>query len=472
MKNPLYILFALLVFAVMGDACKSAPEQKEEIHRFPDTLFVGTLYSPTSYFIYKNDTLGFEYERVKEFAKAKKVNVKFRVAPNMESMLNMLKAGEVDLLAYEIPETSEFKDSILHCGFSNVTYQVLVQPKSDSLLHDVTELVGRDVYVEKNSKYESRLRNLNDEVGGGINIHCYSKDTLITEDLIEMVSDGEIPLTIVDSDIARLNKTYYEDIDISMQVSFPQRSSWAVREENSWLADTINAWVSTGFARTRSKELLKRYFELSKESPEFMYKLKPGDLSPYDSIFKVYSKEIDWDWRLLVAIAKTESSFNPTVVSWAGARGVMQLMPSTAAHYGVSEDEIEEPVANIRAAVMNLKDLINLFKDSAADEDELIRFVLAGYNAGAGHILDAIALAEKHGMESGVWYGNVEDAVMWKSRPGYYNDPVCRYGYFRGSETVNYVTTVEGYYLDYVSSSEESGKDKSKHQSKTKKTEE
>lgn len=89
--------------------------------------------------------------------------------------------------------------------------------------------MGRDVYVERDSKYEARLRNLNDEIGGGINIHTVDRDTLIAEDLIAMVSNGEIPLTIVDSDIARINKTYYNDLDITMQVSFPQRSQWLRR---------------------------------------------------------------------------------------------------------------------------------------------------------------------------------------------------------------------------------------------------
>ena len=112
-----------------------------------------------------------------------------------------------------------------------------MQPRGDSLITDVTQLVGRDVYVEQNSKYEYRLQNLNNELGGGINIHSMPQDSLITEDLIGLISEGKLPLTIVDSDIARLNKTYYDDIDISLAVSFPQRASWAVRTDNNLLAD-------------------------------------------------------------------------------------------------------------------------------------------------------------------------------------------------------------------------------------------
>lgn len=104
-----------------------------------------------------------------------------------------------------------------------------MQPKAgggSELITDVTQLVGKEVYVEEGSKYHARLNNLNTELGGGIIIKPIDRDTLITEDLIAMVSKGEIPLTVVDSDIARLNRTYYRDLDITLQISFPQRSSW------------------------------------------------------------------------------------------------------------------------------------------------------------------------------------------------------------------------------------------------------
>lgn len=118
--------------------------------------------------------------------------------------------------------TSDYRSRVIACGPYSSTTQVLVQPrKSADRVTDITDLVGRDVYVEKGSKYQQRINNINENLGGGINIHVVDKDTLITEDLIEMVSEGEIPLTIVDSDIARINKTYYPDLDINLEVSFP-----------------------------------------------------------------------------------------------------------------------------------------------------------------------------------------------------------------------------------------------------------
>ncbi len=89
------------------------------------------------------------------------------------------------------------------------------------------------------------MNNLNQELGGGIRIHPVSRDTMITEDLIAMVSEGKIPLTVVDSDIALINKTYYNDLDINMPLSFEQRSGWAVAPDKKWLGDSIDAWLNT-----------------------------------------------------------------------------------------------------------------------------------------------------------------------------------------------------------------------------------
>ena len=213
----------------------------------------------------------------------------------MQNLIALLDSGKVDLLAYEIPVTAEYKRKVTACGPEFLTHQVLVQPKKSGkpVITDETELVGKEIYVEKNSKYQFRLQNLNEELGGGIKIHPIDRDTLITEDLIEMVSSGEIPLTVVDSDIARLNRTYYKTLDISLKLSFPQKSSWGVAHSDKWLADSINEWFAQEQPKERQAQLLKRYFELSKDNGDsFSLDLSKGVISPYDALFKKYAGEI------------------------------------------------------------------------------------------------------------------------------------------------------------------------------------
>lgn len=423
--------------------------QNDSINQLlPDTIRVATLYSPTSYFIYRDATLGYDYSLVKQFAEDNNITFDIIIAPNMNAMVEMLESNNVDLIAYEIPIISEYRNRILHCGIENFSSQVLVQPivNGEVEITDVTQLVGRDVYVEKDSKYQQRIENLNSELGGGIKIHIVDKDTLITEELIRMVSEGVIPLTIVDSDIARVNKTYYKDLDITLKLSFPQRSSWAVSKNDTTLANKINKWFAQETPKRIHAEVHKCYFELSKtEKRPYTIDFSKGYISIYDVYFKKYASQVGWDWRLMASQAYAESRFDSTAVSWAGARGIMQIMPATAKAYGLTS-RIAHIDDNIRVASQILKKLDISLSKYVEDPQERAKFVIGAYNSGIGHIFDAIALAKKYGKNPQLWDENVAEMVLMKTKPEYYNDPVCKFGYFRGSQTYEYVNDVMDFY--------------------------
>ena len=448
-KFPLIIcLTSIIVLLYLATSCIFKNNRTITTYNLPDTLKVGTLYSPMSFFIYKGDTLGYDYERINNFCKEKGITIDYIIAYNLPHMIELLDSGIIDIIAYEVPIINEYKDNLVACGTENITNQVLVQRKSKDMITDAIQLIGKDVYVEKNSKYELRLQNLDNEIGGGITIHCLD-DSIITEDLIEMVAKNKIPFTVVDSDIARLNRTYYRNIDISVPISFAQRGAWAVSVDNSFLADSINTWTQSATSIDASKSLLKRYFELSKseEAPyEISLKIINGVISPYDNIFKKHGAEINWDWRLFASQAWCESRFDTTAVSWAGAKGLMQLMPSSARALGVDPDLMSNPELNVQTAAAIIKKLNIIFEKKVSDTNERRKFVLASYNAGIGHVYDAMALAEKYGKNPQVWEGNVSETIRWKSNPEYFNDEVCKFGYFRGKETNAYVEKVEHYY--------------------------
>ena len=441
----------LLSIAVScGDSSTPAPPQ----HRLPDTLLVGTVYSPTGFFILKGDTMGYDYDRICDFARSRGIALQFKVARSMPDLIDMLKKKKVDVLACEIPVTAEYKSRVLHCGAVNETYQVLVQHSGKGMIYDVTQLIGRDVYVEKGSKYESRLRNLDNEVGGGIVIHTVEGEAALPAELIHNVSLHKIPFTIVDSDIAQMNLSYFDSINIGLKVGFAQRSSWAVAKRNQWLADSINEWAASVNAQEYSKQALNHYFEMNRGPKPDSVKIDtpavtpPGAISPYDHVFKKYAQEIGWDWRLLAAIAYCESGFDPNATSWMGARGLMQVMPKTARSFGVKDTDLGNPEVSIRVASKILRELMIVMR-SRTGADDRIKFVLASYNAGSGHVTDAIALARKYELNPRVWSENVEQAMLWKMDPQYYNDSVCSNGYCRGSEPVDYVVKVLNRYNYY-----------------------
>lgn len=448
-RKPLAALALLLLCCLLGckgTSQKTAPaEATDDLQQIKDSgeLTVLTLYSSTSYFIYRGEDMGFQYELSQQFAKSLGVKLKVKVAKNSRELIEKLLAGEGDLIAYTLPITNRWKDSLIYCGEEVITHQVIIQRQSGrgvKPLKDVTELIGKDVYVKPGKHYE-RLVNLDKELGGGIRIHRVTNDSITAEDLIMQVSQGTIPYTVADNDIARLNKTYYPNLNTELAISFDQRASWAVRKDCPKLAEAANLWHKENMTSPDYTASMKRYFENSKSithSP--ILSLKEGKISHYDALFKKYASEIDWDWRLLASLAYTESNFDTTAVSWAGAKGLMQLMPSTARAMGVPPGKEQNPEESVKAATKYIAATAKSFDH--LPEEERINFVLASYNSGIGHVLDAMALAEKYGKNKNVWRDNVETFILLKSEEEYFTDPVCKNGYFRGRETYNFVRDI------------------------------
>ncbi|MEN9919701.1 MAG: hypothetical protein RL662_2137 [Bacteroidota bacterium] len=453
-KLPLVFFMAALSF---GCAEKKLQTYDFEQIKASGELTIITLSSSTSYFIYKDEPMGYDYDLAKDFCDYHGLKLNVKVAENSTRLLEMLQNGEGDLVAEAVTVRSEHKDSVLYCGLEQTSHQVLVQrnDNKDSIVTDVTQLIGKEVYVKHNTKYHQRLTHLDAELGNGILIKDVDKDTVTVEDLIEMVADKRIDYTISDEYIAKLNKTYYRNIDISLPISFEQRSSWVVRKNTPLLAQALDEWFAENKKKPTYKTTLKKYFELSKVLTdqdttlvEEIVKLLPkpvkmrkGDISPFDSIFRKYAPVSGYDWHLLAAIGYQESRFRVGVSSWAGAVGLMGLMPRTAAIYGVVGEDLKDPDKSVMASANYLKYLTKIFR-KIQDPDERIKFVLASYNGGNGHIADARALARKYGDNPDVWDGNVVKYIELKSKPEYYNDPVVKCGYLRGMEVVNYVAQV------------------------------
>ena len=413
-----------------------------------DTLRVLTLNSSTSYFIYRDQPMGYHYDMITEFSRKYDLTPKVIVAENSNTMNKLLMEGVADIIAYNMPVTNEMRDSILFCGMQQISHQVLVQRVQhiDFMITDVTNLIGRKITVIKGSRYHDRILNLNNELGGGIIIEEISGDTTLVEDLIRLVSRGEIEYTIADDGLAKFNQTYFSNIDVHLPISFDQRSSWVVRKDSPILADSLNNWFEKSIAQPAYLSIIKRYFEVAKgysdvHLPTFESNLGKGVISPYDVYFRQYGEAVGLDWKLLASVSYQESTFNNEGSSWAGAKGLMGLMPSTAASLGIDNEMLIDPETNIKAGAEYLRNLILIF-NSVENSDERLKLALASYNGGIGHISDARALAEKYGADENVWDGSVEKFIQLKRLEQYYNDTICKNGYFRGDETVEYVRDV------------------------------
>ena len=225
--------------------------------------------------------------------------------------------------------------------------------------------------------------------------------------------------------------------------------SWAVQQKNTELADTLDRWFNPQLVAEVKKEeaflLSARSVKRRIFSP--MLNRKGGVISHYDKFFMTYAPMARWDWRLMAAQCYQESTFDPKARSWAGACGLMQIMPGTADHLGLPRNKMYDPEANIAAAGKYLQELSGYFND-IRDRKERVNFVLASYNGGYHHIRDAMALAQKHGRNPQRWR-EVSEFVLKLRQPEYYRDPIVRHGYMRGNETVDYVEKIQLRYDQY-----------------------
>ncbi len=437
--------FCLCVMSCLLFACGGGKEEKASVDlpqiRERGELVALTVNSSASYFDYRGEPMGFQYELVQQFARSQGLRLAIKVVKDEQALVDSLLAGAGDLIAYNLSHTIGRKDELLYCGEEDITCQVIVQRRGEDALKNVTQLIGKEVYVNP-GKYLDRLKNLNEELGGGIRLKVMSVDSVSSEDLIARVADGEIDYTVATDEMGRITKTYHPNLDISLQISFDQRASWAVRKSSPLLAEAADRWHKENINSEEFKVSARRYFELNKRVAHgSILSAENGRISYYDDLFRKYSAEIGWDWRLLAALVYTESNFNPDVVSWAGAKGLMQLMPVTARAMGIPPGKESDPEESIKAGVKYIAALQKMFKE-VADKEEQGKFVLAAYNAGAGHVLDAMALAKKYGRNPHLWEHHVAHYLLLKSSEKYYQDSVCRNGYLRGTETYNFVKDV------------------------------
>jgi len=185
-------------------------------------------------------------------------------------------------------------------------------------------------------------------------------------------------------------------------------------------------------------------------SNDYFY-IYTGKISPWDEYFKKYSKGIGWDWRLLASLVYQESRFQHDVTSSQGASGLMQMMPQTAEYFGI--DDTVSPVKQIEVGVKYIKWLEDRFASPDIPEEEVVKFVLASYNAGIGHVIDARNLARKYGRDPNTWDNNVEYFIQNKLQ--FSDDSVVKHGKLRGSETTLYVKEIIDRYQHYKNIIEE-----------------
>lgn len=403
--------------------------------------------SSTSYYIYRGRTMGYEFELLRNLANQLGVNLRLIVRYDLEDAFKLLNKGKADIVAINFEVTGERKKLAAFTDPVNMMKTVVVQRKDNSHVDSLTQLENKKVYIKRGTIYKQRLMALNDSLRLSLTIE--EKNTSL-EDLINQVIQEEIDYTVVDDDIALVNATYSDLLDVSLRVSQPNPVSWAIRKNAPQLLGEINGWIEQ-INRTGYKAILYHKYFLNKKnsyrrSSSAFSSVSGNRISAYDDIIKDGADKLGWDWRLLAALVYKESRFNHSAVSYAGAVGLLQLMPVTLQRFGVNDPN--NPNESLRGGVNYLQYLDGFWLDRVPDNNERIKFILASYNVGHGHVQDAWRLAYKYGKDNTRWE-NVAYYLERKSKPKVYRDPWVKSGYAKGHVTVRYVREVYGLYESY-----------------------
>ena len=409
-----------------------------------DTLRVGTIYGSTSYFYFRDEVMGYDYKMACHLADFLKLKIKLIEANSESELIKMLNDGDIDIAAYNFIITKELKSNYSFVFPQPETQIMLVQNIGIRTITDATELKGKTVYVKPNTVFEQRLKNLNKEIGGEINIK-YAEDSINSDELLEMVASKKAEFTVTNNRTASLYKSQFKRLDTRIPLTFNLKNGWLINKKDTALKKDIEIWLSKPDTKRYESNLYVEYWEKSPYFAARKIRIPKGAISPYDVYFKKYALEIQWDWQLLAAVAFHESRFDSEQVSWAGAAGIMQLMPHTGANFGLNRYTVFDPEKNIEAGAQYIKSLNMTFR-KITDKEERIKFILASYNSGPAHIFDAMALAQKYGKNPHIWFDNVDLFLLKKNQPQFYKDPVVKFGRFHGRVTCAYViNTLETY---------------------------
>ena len=504
-------------------AAANQPEQRDwKDIKASGRLRMLTLNNPASYFMWRGELMGFDYELMEAFAKENNLHLAVVLKHSIPELFEALKNGEGDLIASSMTATPEREAMGIRFSrpYLYVSEQVVGREDGPEL-SGLGDLVQHRVVVNPNTVFYGRLEKLfsappeapadadasqevaeevetpieppaaqvsdattelpiaapsaelpaaelpaadlpSDElasndvspVADSEEISAPKVGELLaveatTETLVSDVLAGKYDFTVADSHLAAVESSYHPGLITPLTLTDEAPIAWGVRPDQPQLTEQLNAFIKREYRGLFYNVTFNKYFKNKRSIRRYQSGRiqKGGELSPYDALVQAQAERYGMDWRMLVSQMYQESKFNPKAVSFAGAEGLMQVMPRTAREMGYKD--LFSPENGIAAGAAYMDWLEDRFPGEL-DVQERLYFTLAAYNAGTGHVRDARKLAARLGYDHMRWFGNVEKAMLKLSQPKYYKN--ARFGYVRGSEPVAYVREIRDRYLGYLAS--------------------
>jgi len=400
-----------------------------------------------SYFIYRGELMGFEFELAREFADYHGLRLEVVVPPSHRELTSWLLEGRADISMSFLEPTERQRQ--LGVAFSTPYHyarqHIVVQ--QDDPARSLADLDYRTIFVRHYSLDWERLSKLQEQ-GARFSLRA-TEDDVETEQLIQMVSRGKYKATMADEHLLDIELAKDVPVRSAYTLDTERAHAFALRKRNPKLKQALDEFVTRIYKNEYYNVIYNKYFK-SRRSVQRLARgrvIDPvnGQISPYDKLVRKYADRYGFDWRLVTAQMYQESRFNPTARSQVGARGLMQLMPRTAKAMGI--ENAADPASSIQGGIKYLDWLRDRFDDKLPIS-ERNWFTLAAYNAGAGHVQDARRLAGKMGLDPDRWFGHTEEAMLLLSKREYAK--TARFGYVNGLEPVNYVSDIKRRFEAYV----------------------
>ncbi len=437
---PAGCLLATIATLMLG-ACSGHDDAHLRAVKKRGTLIVLTRNAPTTYYIGHNDKpTGPEYDMAVAFAKSIGVKAKFVIVDSVAGMLHDLAKGKGDMVAGGITRTQP-REKTFGFGptYQTVTQQVVCQ-RGGKRADSIDELSDVELNVIADSSYIERLKALQAKHPG---LRWKIAKNADTEELLRRVWKGKLDCTVADSDIVDINRRFFPNLVVAMNLSKPQKLAWVVPRGASGLEDAMQNWFEQYKAQGKLHRVMQHYYAHVQvfdyvDIRTYVRRIR-SRYPRYRTLFRKAAQSHDLPPLILAAQAYQESHWNPYAKSPTGVRGMMMLTLSTARSLGIHNR------LNARASINGgARYLAHMESRLSGDihKKDRIWFALAAYNIGFAHLRDARDLARKLGKNPDLW-STLRTVLPLLGEKRYYHD--LDHGYARGLEAVRYVRRIRNY---------------------------
>ena len=433
--------YLLLISSLTLSACQE--QDSLSVIQDEGVIKVVTRNGPTTYYENRGSGTGFEYVLASMFADHLDVELQVTPVYGIEDLFVHLEKGRAHIAAASLTPSPERSQQFDYGPTYMKVRQFVIYRRGIAFAASVDDLIGRKVQVMQGSTQEETLRQLQEEHP---ELSWMAQPKLETTDLLEMLENGDIEFTVLDSNEYLANKGFYPQHRVAFSIGDPSALAWALtnKYDNTRLQKELDAFFEKIRASGALASLIERFYGHNESNTQInsqtFVEAVEAKLPDYKDLIEEVALEYEIDWRLLAAMSYQESYWNPRAVSPTGVKGMMMLTRRTAKEMGVSERF--DARQSLRGGARYFKKISQLQADEVPEPDRTW-FALASYNIGRGHLEDARTLTREQGGNPNLWKDVKVRLPLLRQRKYYSN---TRYGFARGDEAVHYVQNIRHYY--------------------------